>query len=63
MQRLISTLAFAMVLATHAHADPTWVTRAPMPTPRQGLAVATVGGTIYAIGGQRYGSLILMMLA
>jgi len=29
----------------------TWTTKAPMPTPRQGHAVAVVNGRIYAIGG------------
>jgi len=29
-----------------------WFTMAPMPTARRGAAVATVGGKIYAIGGQ-----------
>lgn len=29
----------------------TWTTRAPMPTPRAGLAVVVVDGVIYAIGG------------
>lgn len=29
----------------------TWTARAPMPTPRQGMAVAVVNGRIYAIGG------------
>lgn len=29
-----------------------WVSRAPMPTGRANLAVASVGGTIYAIGGR-----------
>jgi len=29
----------------------TWTAKAPMPTPRQGMAVAVVNGRIYAIGG------------
>lgn len=35
--------------------DPTadvWTRKTPMPTPRMGLAVTTVGGAIYALGGR-----------
>lgn len=42
-------------LATVEAYDPTtntWTTKFPMPTPRQGLALAVVNGQIYAIGGK-----------
>jgi N-acetylneuraminic acid mutarotase len=42
------------VLSTVEAYDPatnTWSTKAPMPTPRDGLAVAVVNGILYAIGG------------
>src|SRR5205809_32964 len=33
--------------------DGTWIAKAPMPTPRTGLAVGVVNGILYAVGGFR----------
>ena len=33
----------------------TWITKSPMPTPRELLAVAVVNNNLYAIGGYQYG--------
>jgi hypothetical protein len=44
-------------MATNECYDPTantWVTLAPMPTPRYGFAIATYDGKIYCIGGYGY---------
>jgi hypothetical protein len=38
-----------------ATVENTWVEKAPMPTARSGLGVATVNGNIYAIGGSNSG--------
>ncbi len=32
----------------------TWSTKAPMPTPRHGLAVAVINGVLYAVGGYSF---------
>lgn len=40
-----------MVLNVVEIADRKWSTLAPMPTPRHAEVVATVGNTVYCIGG------------
>ncbi|GIV28885.1 MAG: hypothetical protein KatS3mg027_2699 [Bacteroidia bacterium] len=49
-----------LYLLTNEEYDPatnTWTTKAPMPTPRRGLAAVSPGnGKIYAIGGYRFDS-------
>jgi Kelch motif protein len=37
--------------ATALQPSNTWATKTPMPTARQGLGVATINGTLYAVGG------------
>ena len=47
-------------LATVEAYDPgsnTWTTQAPLQTARWGLAVAPLGGTLYAVGGNSNGAL------
>jgi uncharacterized repeat protein (TIGR01451 family) len=39
------------LLLEYAPATDSWSTRAPLPTPRHGLAVVALGGSVYALGG------------
>src|SRR5687768_7675152 len=51
-----SLAAVGLILSTSSPlmAQGTWTTKAPMPTPRLGLAAAAIDGIIYAVGGDNY---------